>query len=169
MLFHYYFFVGSIGGFLLELFYRRIKFKKWIKPGVFKGCYLPLYGIGLVVCYLCYLFKANLIIKLLLAGFLLTCIELICGLIFIKTFRLPLWDYSKEFFNYKGLICMKFSFIWLFLGGVSFIWFEYIGLSFFKLIDIIILVFEVILGIDVFVFFIKESLKKKKKNFHLDL
>ena len=39
------FFIGSIGGWILELFYRRmISNKEWINPGFLVGPYLPLYG-----------------------------------------------------------------------------------------------------------------------------
>lgn len=169
MFFHYLFFIGSIGGFLLELFYRKLVLKKWIKPGVFRGFYLPLYGIGLVICYTCYLLPLNIIFRIILVVILLTFIELICGIIFIKKLKILLWDYSKNYFNYKGLICMKFSFYWLLLALISFIIFKNLVVSIDVTTSVFIVLFEVILLIDVIVFVIETAYKNKKKRLPLDL
>lgn len=46
------FFIGSIVGWILELFYRRIVSNgKWINPGFLVGPYLPLYGFR-IMCIL---------------------------------------------------------------------------------------------------------------------
>lgn len=118
MLFNYLFIFmfGSLFGYVLELFYRKIKFKKWANPGVFYGPYLPLYGFGLCICYFVYLLNVSLILKILLLFVLLSFIEFVCGCIFIKGFNVLLWNYSGELFNYKGLVCLKFSLFWLFIG-----------------------------------------------------
>lgn len=120
MLFNYLFIfmIGSLGGYFLELFYRRIMLGKWIKPGVFCGVYLPLYGLGLCICYCIYSLNMYLLIKIVLLGVFLTLIEFLCGLIFLKYFKLSLWDYEKNKFNYKGLICLKFSVCWATLGFI---------------------------------------------------
>ena len=49
---------------------------------------------------------------LLLAMAIMTVIELIGGWIAVKLFHVRLWDYSKEWMNYEGLICPKFSLFW---------------------------------------------------------
>lgn len=47
------FFIGSMIGWVLELFYRRmISEREWINPGFLVGPYLPLYGFGLSTFYL---------------------------------------------------------------------------------------------------------------------
>lgn len=152
MLFHYMFFIGSIGGFFLELFYRKLILKKWIKPGVFKGFYLPLYGFGLVIIYFCYLLKMPLIFKLILSMVFLTVIEFICGCIFIKKLKIPLWNYSNQFLNYKGLICFKYSVFWALLSLICFIFFEFMRIYTFVIMDMIVMVFEGFLLLDFFVF-----------------
>ena len=48
---------------------------------------------------------------------LMTIIEYIAGVIFIKGMKVMLWDYSKEKFNFQGIICPKFSFYWALLGA----------------------------------------------------
>lgn len=165
MLFHYLFFVGSIGGFFLELFYRKVVFKNWIKPGVFKGFYLPLYGMGLVICYCCYLLPVWLVFRLILAVLCLTFIELMCGFIFIKGFKIPLWDYSNQFLNYKGLICLKFSLFWLMLVCLAFLLFDYVVAEPNIFFNIIVFSFELVLLFDGVVFFVTY----KKKDIRLDL
>ena len=50
------FFVGSVAGWVLELFYRRFfsrnnPERKWINPGFLTGPYLPLYGFSLVILF----------------------------------------------------------------------------------------------------------------------
>ena len=144
--------LGSVLGFLFELFYRRILFGKWIKPGVFYGVYLPLYGIGLCICYFVYNLNVYFICKIVLATLLLSFIELICGIIFIKYFKLPLWDYSRNKFNYKGLVCLKYSLCWTLLGFLclKFI-FPYINIDVFCVREVILLMylFYVILICDV--------------------
>ena len=53
LLLAFLFFVGSLTGWVLELFYRRfVSQKKWVNPGFLSGPYLPIYGFGLVLLYL---------------------------------------------------------------------------------------------------------------------
>ena len=53
----YLFFIGSVFGWVLELFFRKFFSSsnpehKWINPGFCTGPYLPIYGCGLCVLYL---------------------------------------------------------------------------------------------------------------------
>lgn len=122
LVFVFIFFIGSIFGWILEIFFRRIVHKKWVNPGFLVGPYLPIYGFGLCTLSYCYLFfnKLNFspIIIILVMGIFMTIIELIGGLFFIKTTGVKLWDYSDQWGNYKGIICPMFSFIWTALGAV---------------------------------------------------
>ena len=114
-------FIGSLLGWVLELFFRRIVHGKWVNPGFLIGPYLPIYGIGLLTLSLMYyLFNGKSIhpvIVILLMGLLMTIIELIGGLIGLKN-NVRLWDYSDRWMNYKGLICPLFSAIWTLIGAV---------------------------------------------------
>lgn len=122
----------STAGWILELFYRSISAKKIKNPGFLSGCCLPIYGIGGLALYLI-CSTANTIVKTihlkLLLIFIIGCIvmtliELIGGLISLNRFHLRLWDYSNEKFNYKGVVCLKFSLYWgiicLFFYGLIF-------------------------------------------------
>lgn len=159
MLFNYLFLfcIGSILGFFLELIYRRIKENKWIKPGVFNGIYLPLYGMGLCICYFVYNLSISFILKLIMLVMFLTFIEFVCGLIFIKCFKIPLWDYSNNFLNYKGLICFKFSVYWGMIGLMFLLLFSLINnVMFYNVFScILVILFLVVLLIDVSLVFYK--------------
>ena len=46
------FVIGSLIGWVIELFFRRfVSQKKWVNPGFMVGPYLPIYGFGVVVLY----------------------------------------------------------------------------------------------------------------------
>ena len=104
------FMVGSVGGWVLELFFRRLfSTKKWINPGFLNGPYLPMYGVGTLLLYgACFLPLPRwaLVLVLLVS---LTLLEYITGLIFIKGMHIKLWDYSKQWGNVQGIICPLFS------------------------------------------------------------
>lgn len=114
-------FVGSMLGWVLELFFRRIVHGKWVNPGLLIGPYLPIYGVGLmtmtVMYYLMYDLPIHPILIILLMGLFMTIIEFIGGLIGLKN-NVKLWDYSDQWGNYKGIICPLFSAIWIAIGGV---------------------------------------------------
>ena len=115
---------GSMGGWILELFYRRIfSSKKWINPGFLVGPCLPLYGFGISILFLLsYILKfdewfntpsyLNIIFIIIIMGIMMTLIEYIAGEIFIIGMGIKLWDYSDRWGNIKGIICPLFSLIW---------------------------------------------------------
>lgn len=124
------YFIGCVLGWCLEVVYRRFspanKERKWINPGFLVGPYLPLYGFGL--CTLFFLARleqfinlgsnfANKAVLFIVMAISMTVLELIAGLIFIQGMNVKLWDYSKEWLNYKGIICPKFSLFWALLGA----------------------------------------------------
>lgn len=136
------FILGSIGGWILELFFRKIVHKKWINPGFLSGPYLPIYGLGLITLYLVaiidfnietYLFELS--IKIILVGSLMTLIEYIAGKVFIKFMGIKLWDYSKNYGNIDGVICPLFSFIWTMVGVIYLIFFHSLLMSAISLIS----------------------------------
>lgn len=120
---------GSLLGYVLEVFYRRFFSQhKWMNPGFMVGPYIPLYGFGVVILYALSNIDftgiqnqaVEVIIKILLIGVMMTLIELIAGLIFIRGLNLKLWDYSDRWGNFKGVICPLFSLIWLVVGTFYF-------------------------------------------------
>lgn len=132
LLFAFLFFIGSCLGWCMELLFRRFVSsgnpgRVWINPGFLAGPYLPLYGFGLWGMYeMSHLIKLlvtgnifkDILIIFLIMAIIMTIIEFIAGLIFVKGMNVKLWDYSRERFNIKGVICLKFTVIWGLLGTV---------------------------------------------------
>ena len=127
------FVVGSMFGWVLEVFFRRFfSQKKWMNPGFLFGPYLPVYGFGVIGMYaLSETFKAIpfpdnfpiwaiYIIEILAIGVTLITVEFIAGLIFIKGMGLKLWDYSDRKGNTMGIICPLFDLLWTAAGAIYF-------------------------------------------------
>ena len=126
------FFMGSIAGWVLELFFRRFfssanPERKWINPGFCTGPYVPLYGLGLCAMYLIVSLEQYSTLEsvfwtraiLFLAGALaMTVIEYIAGILSLKVLKVRLWDYSNQWGNIQGVICPKFSLAWAALVAV---------------------------------------------------
>lgn len=113
------FVLGSVSGWVLEVFFRRFfSLKKWINPGFLNGPYLPMYGCGTVLLFsACFIPVPKWAITLMLiVG--LTVLEYITGLIFIKGMKIKLWDYSKRWGNIQGIICPLFSLFWGIIAAV---------------------------------------------------
>lgn len=120
------FVIGSLFGWVLELFYRRfVSQKKWMNPGFLMGPYLPIYGFGVVILYAVSNINlgitnqaVDIIVRILIVGLGMTLIEFIGGLIFIKGLKIKLWDYSNCKGNIMGIICPLYSFMWLLVGSL---------------------------------------------------
>ena len=108
--------IGGMCGWILELFFRRIVHKKWINPGFLNGPFIPLYGFGVVILYFISDLSIAWYYKAILFLVLLTLIEYIAGIIFIKGMHIKLWDYSSRWGNIQGIICPLFSIIWAVIG-----------------------------------------------------
>jgi len=152
LLYCYLFLIGSVVGYFTEVLYRRfVSVKRWVNPGFMKGPWIPLYGFGTVIMsaittIFVAVFKDNGIqlynpndlyhtgvgsgptpydlVPILIMGVGMTVLELVAGLIFVKGFKVRLWDYSNDKHNFMGIICPLFSVIWvvvaiLFYYGLS--------------------------------------------------
>lgn len=120
------FVIGSLIGWIIELFFRRfVSQKKWMNPGFLTGPYLPIYGFGVLVLYAVSNIPlgitnqiVDIIVRILIIGVGMTLVEFIAGLIFIKGLKVKLWDYSDRKGNIMGIICPSFSLIWLVVGSL---------------------------------------------------
>jgi len=110
--------VFSILGWILEVFYRSLRDKKFVNPGLLNGPYLPLYGTGaLILTVAVSILQGSHLLTKALAYFVVTTgIELGSGFIAEYFFQTRLWDYSDQRFNYRGHICLKFSIYWILLA-----------------------------------------------------
>lgn len=142
------FLIGSMLGYVVEVLFRRFfSVKKWVNPGFMKGPWLPMYGFGLVfMFFLCMLYysvmpdnfvfynpQGGLFSRMTVSGptvydlliilsltLTMILLELIAGLIFVKGFKIRLWDYSNMKGNFQGIICPVFNLIWF---GVAVIYY----------------------------------------------
>ena len=132
LIYAYLFFLGSLFGWVLELFYRRFLSaanpeRRWINPGFCVGPYVPLYGFGLCALYLFATLGTRYEMDVpggpkwalfAVMALSLTGLEYLAGIISLKWLKVRLWDYSREWGNIQGIICPKFSFFWAVLGAV---------------------------------------------------
>lgn len=59
--------------------------------------------------------RMRLLRKCLLGSAVITACELLCGMIVNVRLRWNVWDYSALKFNFKGQICLLYSFLWALL------------------------------------------------------
>jgi uncharacterized membrane protein len=123
---------GASAGWLGEFAGRSIRAKRLINPGFLSGPALPIYGFGVVMLH----YLSNLNFDFIAVGawrvvfftalviIVMTLLEFVGGIIFIKGMKLKLWDYSRQPGNFMGIICPLFSALW----GVC-------GLAYFYLIN----------------------------------
>lgn len=142
LLYLFLFLFADVLGYLIEVLFRRLfSAKKWVNPGFMKGPWLPLYGFGCCLmftfCWLMlsyfplpegvhfynptgHLFSNNVkagpnvydLIPIGIMGLSLIALEFVAGLIFVKGFKVKLWDYTNMKGNILGIICPVFDVIW---------------------------------------------------------
>ncbi|MBU0472140.1 MAG: putative ABC transporter permease [Nanoarchaeota archaeon] len=151
--------IASITGYILELIWRNIfakePFKNFLNPGFLRGPYLIIHGLSVIAIYFLWLVNISFIIKVIIAGILLTLMELFTGIIIKKIYNLKLWDYSNKMLNYKGYICLNYSIYWLVLSGLLFLAVPHfnnlmINISNYFLLKIFLILFYLIFLLDLF-------------------
>lgn len=108
------FFFYSAAGWCLESLYCSIGEKRFINRGFLTGPLCPIYGTAaLVLIILIYNpFKDYPLIVFLLGIVLCDIVEFLTSLIMEKLFAARWWDYTYEFMNIQGRICLKHSLYW---------------------------------------------------------
>lgn len=109
---------GSMIGWVIEFFWRRFfdKTKRWGNPGFLSGPWLPVYGFGTLLLFYISNLNISLYFLPILIAIILTSLEYVAGIIFLKVYKIRLWDYTSNRFNVNGLICPFYSFLWMLLG-----------------------------------------------------
>ena len=132
LIFAYLFFLGSVAGWVLEVFFRRFfsranPERRWINPGFCTGPWLPLYGSGLCILYLLSFLENvglirdpmwNRIALFAVMALAMTGIEYVAGILALRVAKVRLWDYTDQWGNIQGIICPKFSLAWAVLGAL---------------------------------------------------
>lgn len=137
-----FFTIYSFLGWILETVHASIVQRKIVNRGFLTGFVCPIYGFGAVLAYQCsklgsvvfknYLF--SLIINIVISIILVTILEYITGFILEKLFNCKWWDYSDNYLNLHGYICLKFSLLW---GLLTFLLIKIIHPSVSKVVSLI--------------------------------
>ena len=108
------FFFYSFAGWCLESTYCSIGEKKFINRGFLTGPLCPIYGTAAIVLILLIYnpFKSNILVVFLLGVILCDIVEFITSYVMEKLFAERWWDYTYEFCNLGGRICLKHSLYW---------------------------------------------------------
>ncbi len=119
------FYISSFIGFIYEFILNYYFTHKFYSHGFFKGCFLPIYGIGslLIVTFL-NKYQNNFLKFIIYAFFLTGTFEYISGILLLKIFKMRLWDYTNYSFNINGLVC-PLSALCFTLGSILIIYYLY--------------------------------------------
>ena len=117
-----YFFICSFIGCICEILYAFYVEKTFVKRGFLYGIACPIYGFGAVMLILINELMAkktnSIIFKMIIMAIVFTAFEYLVSLVFELIFGIRWWDYSNEFLNLQGRICLQFSILWGIAGGI---------------------------------------------------
>lgn len=114
------FFIGLMVGLFLECIYRSHEHKKLVKPKLVDAQMYALIGAFLTLLSF---FEIPLVYELVLIFIIPTFVEFLTGYLDLRLKKIRLWNYSKEKFNFMGLVCLRFSLYWFL---ISLIYYYYI-------------------------------------------
>ncbi|MGL4109536.1 putative ABC transporter permease [Clostridium sp. LP20] len=133
----YVFVLYSFLGWVLEEVYCLVITKHFKEDGFLFGPFKPMYGFVIaILVYAVNVLRTSGFALLALFIVVPTLIEYISGYGLRKIFNKDYWNYSHIKFNYKGLVCMRFSVYWGILTAfvifivqpvVDYIFFRYMG------------------------------------------
>lgn len=108
------FFFYSAAGWCLETTYCSIGEKRFINRGFLTGPLCPIYGTAaLIMTILIYNpFRDRPLLVFVLGIILCDLVEYITSFLMEKLFAARWWDYTYEFMNIRGRICLKHSLYW---------------------------------------------------------
>ncbi len=108
-----YFIIYSFIGWIMESTFKSLLFNKVINSGFLNGPFIPIYGVGAItVIYFFTPFSNNTLLLFGLGFFYMTLIEFIVGYLMEKIFNTSWWDYTGNFMNIGGKICLENSIYW---------------------------------------------------------
>ena len=118
------FFFYSTAGWVVESTYCSIGEKRLVNRGFMTGPMCPIYGTGALVMTLFMYnpYKDRPLIVFLLGMLLCDIVEYFTSVIMETLFHARWWDYTYEFLNIKGRICLKHTLFW----GIASVDFVYI-------------------------------------------
>lgn len=118
LLFNFVFY--SFFGWIIEEIYSLFALGYFKEEGFLSIPFKPMYGIAVCILILFYYkFKINNLFFVLLCIIVPTAVEFISGYLLKHIFNLEFWCYDNKYFNYKGLICLKFTICWTVLSYLT--------------------------------------------------
>ena len=104
-----YFFVFSIGGYIIEVILCSIGQKKFVNRGFLFGPWLPIYGFGgLLIIALTSPIRDNFLLTFVISMAIGAVIEYVSSFLLEKIFHVHWWDYSlTDKYNLNGRICIR--------------------------------------------------------------
>ena len=130
------FMIGSVSGWVIEFFYTLIFSHVLINHSALViGPLNVIYGFGAcLLSALLYRFQDKELWKIFVVSFIAgTVLEYICSWGMELVLGFTAWDYSNDFLNINGRVCLVYSLMWGFLGIV---WIRYIYPWLIKIIDL---------------------------------
>lgn len=109
------FMLGNVAGVLLEGVWCFARFHRWESHVVTVwGPFCLIYGVGVVVLYIASakLKPYNVLVRFLAVALILDAVEYFCGWLIDVGLGMKAWDYSNEFLNVKGRICLFMTLLW---------------------------------------------------------
>ncbi len=122
----FYFFFYSVVGWILETVCCSLYYRKIANRGFLKGPVCPIYGTAAIVLsaflspfYNKFGYTWYIILLVILLGVVIAnVVEFFTSYAMEKLFNARWWDYSSEFLNLQGRICLKHSIYWAICTGV---------------------------------------------------
>lgn len=147
-----YFITYSFLGWLTETVYVSVTEHRIAARGFLYGPFCPVYGFG-VLLILCFLqpLRRNKLIVFVTAVLFSSVLEYITGYMLETAFNSRWWDYSHDFLNLQGRICLKASLAW---GLASFIVLHFIHPAVRKWVEGIPVKFRVYVAYFVLLYFV---------------
>lgn len=119
MEFLYNFFIYGFIGWIIENIFSYYIHGHFQKDGFLKGPFKPMYAIAMAWILELYNVLPNIMFLIIISFIIPTSVEYITGFLMRRFFHKDYWNYSKEKYNYEGIICLRFSLIWVFLSIIS--------------------------------------------------
>lgn len=119
MEFLYNFFIYGFIGWIIENIFSYYIHGHFQKDGFLKGPFKPMYAIAMAWILELYNVLPNIMFLIIISFIIPTSVEYITGFLMRRFFHKDYWNYSKEKYNYEGIICLRFSLIWVLLSSIA--------------------------------------------------
>ena len=108
-----FFFLYCFFGWVWESCFVSVRKGRWVNRGFLHGPLLPIYGSGAILILLFTIpVRENLWLIFLLGMLAATALEYVTGAAMERLFRVRYWDYTGNFCNLQGYICLTSSLGW---------------------------------------------------------